>query len=435
MKKVVLIALLFCVGSSVAIAQSEDGKAKSGSVYSKLGIGFPVDIGSASARSLGLSGVSYNEINVANLANPAHWGNLVYGLGAGGVGLESFDASQGDNTAQNTHFSIDQFQLQFPVIRGKFGISASFSPVTQSSFRNYQEDVRYTGEGSAQDTLIYGIENRGSGGANRAEIGFGWQISQQFSVGYAASAVFVSLDDQFTGVFANSDYQSVTYQLETSGYSFGNRFGAFFRQSELFNEDDELGIGASVSLPVTIGAEREQTSTQGGRTIAISESDGPQLGSGDISLPLNITAGVSYQPGELSMLAAEGSYEGWSNFKNDFKSSEEDLFTDRYKMGLGFQYFPYITGSNKFLSQFKYRLGASYDTGHLEIQGQKINTLKFSFGLGVLSPRSNSNSSMDLSLEYGLRGTNSANLVKEQIWGVRLSLNLAEIMFFRPKLQ
>lgn len=415
------------------MAQSEDRKAKSGSVYSKLGIGFPVDIANTSARSLGLSGVSYTEINVANLANPAHWGNLVYGLGAGSVGLKSFDASQGDNTAQNTHFSIDQFQLQLPVIRGKFGVSASFSPVTQSTFRNYEENVRYVGEGAAQDTLVYGIENRGSGGANRAEIGVGWQISPQFSVGYAASAVFISLDDQFTGAFANSGYQSVTYKLETSGYSFGNRFGAFFRQSELFNEDDELGIGASVSLPVTISAQREQTSTQGGRTIAI--SDGPQLGNGDIRLPLNITAGVSYQPGQLTMLAAEGSYEGWSDFKNDFKPSEEELFTDRYKMGLGFQYFPYITGSNKFLSQFKYRLGASYDTGHLEIQGQKINTLKFSFGLGILSPGQNSNSSMDLSLEYGLRGTNSANLVKEQIWGVRLSLNLAEIMFFRPKLQ
>jgi hypothetical protein len=102
-------------------------------------------------------------------------------------------------------------------------------------------------------------------------------------------------------------------------------------------------------------------------------------------------------------------------------------------MGLGVQYFPYVTGSNKFLSSFKYRAGASYDTGHLDIDGQRINTLKFAFGIGIRSPRSNS--SIDLSFEYGIRGTETSSLAQENIWGVRLTLNLAELMFFRPKLQ
>lgn len=57
----------------------------------------------------------------------------------------------------------------------------------------------------------------------------------------------------------------------------------------------------------------------------------------------------------------------------------------------------------------------------------------FSFGLGILSPKSNS--SVDISFEYGIRGTKAQDLVKEDIWGLRLSLNLAEIMFFRPKLK
>jgi len=75
----------------------------------------------------------------------------------------------------------------------------------------------------------------------------------------------------------------------------------------------------------------------------------------------------------------------------------------------------------------------SYDSGHLQLEGQRINTLKFSLGLGIRSP--NSRSSIDLSFEYGVRGTNSTNLVKEQIFGMKLSLNLAEVMFYRPKLQ
>lgn len=433
LKKFVFIALLFCFSSTTVIAQSEDEQANSGSVYSKVGIGFPVGIANTSARSMGLTGVSYNETYVAGLANPAHWSNTVYGLGAGGVGIQSFSASDASANARNVHFGIDQFQLQLPIVRGRFGISGSFSPVTQSNFRTYQEDVKYVGEGAVQDTLLYGIENRGSGGANRAELGFGWQITPNISVGYAASAVFLSLDDAFTGAFADTDYQTVGFSLETNGVGFGNRFGTYLRFSELLGSEDQLGIGASVSLPVTIDAERKQTTDLG--TSSLSTTDGSNLGDGTIKLPMTINAGISYHPNRLTMFATEGRYEGWSDFENDFKPSEDNLFVDRYKFGFGFQYFPYITGSNKFLSQFKYRLGTSYDTGHLEIQGEQINTLKFSLGLGIPSPHQSSNSSIDLGFEYGFRGTEGTDLVQEQIWGVRLTLNLAELMFYRRKLQ
>ncbi|SMO81837.1 hypothetical protein [Fodinibius sediminis] len=434
MKKLLFVALLLCFCSTAALAQSEDQQATSGSVYSKLGIGFPSGTANISSRSMGLTGVSYDETSVASLTNPAHWGNTVYGLGYGGVGITSYTASEGNSEATNVNFGMSQFQLQLPLVRGRFGMSASFSPVTQSNFRNYQENVKYVGEGAAQDTLLYGIENRGNGGANRAELGFGWRITPNISVGYAASVVFVSLDDAYTGVFANTDYQAVGYTLETSGSGFGNRFGAHIRVPGLLGSEDQLGIGASVNLPVSVDAERKQTADMGVRSL--STKDGENLGSGTITLPMTINAGLSYHPNRLTMFATEGTYERWSNFDNDFKPSESDLFVDRYKFGLGFQYFPYITGSNKFLSQFKYRIGGSYDTGHLQIQGEKINTLKLSVGLGILSPGSNtSNSSIDLSFEYGIRGTKSTDLVKEQIWGVRLSLNLSELMFYRPKLQ
>jgi len=435
LKKLVFAALLICFTATAARAQLQDEQASSGTVYSKLGIGYPVSIGSTSSLSMGLPGVSYNETFVAGLANPAHWGHTIYGLGAGGIDITTYNASQASEEAQNLHFGINQFQLQLPVIRGKFGVSASFSPVTQSNFRNYRETVTVIGPGAEQDSLLYGIENRGSGGANRAEVGFGWRITPNISVGYAASAIFVSLDDTYTGIFGNTVYQSVGYTLETSGTGFGNRFGTFIRLPQLLGSEDLLGIGASVSLPVSIDAERKQTSEQG--SSSLSTQEGESLGPGTITLPATVHAGLSYRPNRLTMFATEGTYENWSNFENGFKTSEDNLFVNRYKVGLGFQYFPYITGSNKFLSQFKYRLGASYDTGHLEIQGENINTLKFSLGLGILSPspRSNSNSSIDISFEYGIRGTNSADLVKEQIWGVRLTLNLAERMFFRPKLQ
>lgn len=433
MKKIAYLTFLFCFCSTAAWAQSEDDKANSSSVYSKLGVGFPVSTANTAAHSMGLTGVSYNETYVPSIANPAHWGNTVYGMGSGGIKMETFSATDANDSARNFQLAIDRFQLQLPIFRGKLGVSASFDPLTEARYRTYREDIKYIGEGLEQDTLAFGIENKGGGGINRAEFGLGWRITPNISVGYAASAVIMSLDDTYSSYYGSSDYRTVSFRLKTSGVGFGNRFGSYIRLPKVFGENDQFGLGATLRLPVTIGAEREQISEMNRGSISLTNA--PNLGDGDITLPMAVNAGISYWPTELSMFAFEGVYEQWSSYENDFKPTQQGYFTDRYKIGLGYQYFPYLTGSNKFLSHFKYRLGASYDTGHLKIRGEQINTLKFSLGLGILSPKSNSNSSIDLSLEYGIRGTKAADLVKEQIWGVRLSVNLSEIMFFRPKLQ
>lgn len=431
MRKLILIAIVFCLTTSLASAQSgTESQASSGSVYSQLGVGYPVGIASTSAASAGLLGVSFNDPTVGNIANPAHWGNTYYGLGSGGLNLHTFSASDANSSVASTDFSVNQFQLQLPIIRGKLGVSASFTPLTRTNYKNVRGDIRFIDRGTAQDTLFYRIENNGSGGVNRGELGLGWRINKYISVGYAASAVFISRDDKYKAQFADITYQQVNYRYETAGVGLGNRFGTTIRVPGLFKESDQLGFGAAVSLPVTIEASKKKKSGQVRQAM-----EPVDLGKGTIKMPMKVSGGVSYYPSNLLMVGMEGFYQGWSNYRNDFNTAAQSgvSFVDQYKVGMGMQYFPYVTGSDKFLSNFKYRLGASYDTGHLNIKSERINTLKFSLGLGIRSP--NSSSSIDLSVEYGLRGTNAMNLVKEQIWGVKLSLNLAEVMFFRPKLK
>lgn len=430
MKRLVFItAAIFLLGSSV-FAQSDDKQATSGSVYSKIGVGYPTAIGNTTAQSMGLIGVSYNDRFVGSVTNPAHWGSTVYALGTGGIDIDSYNASNANSSTTNTNFSVNQFQLQLPIIRDKFGVSGSFSPVTKANFRTYEENSEVI-DASRGEILEYNVENRGSGGANRAELGFGWKINSNISVGYAASVIFLSTDDEFVARFPESPYRDANFTVETSGVGYGHRVGTFIELPNVLKDDDQLGIGASVSLPVEMDSEQKQTGAVSSGSVNLTRelenSDGP------IKLPLEINGGASYRPSELLMVGLEGKYEGWSDYENDFKPSEGQMFDDRYKIGLGMQYFPYVTGSDKFLSSFKYRAGVSYDTGHLRIDEQRVNTLKFALGIGIRSPRSNS--SIDLGFEYGIRGTNSASLVQENIWGVSLSLNLAEVMFFRPKLQ
>lgn len=431
MKRIALIAVLLGFFSLAAIGQTAGDKASGGSVYSRIGVGFPMDLSSPAAYGMGITGVSFVEPYVPGLANPAHWGNTVYGLGTGGINLRNFKADDGSIEASNNSFSINQFQLQLPISRGQLGVSVSFTPVTNSSFRTLRQDMVIRGSGAAADTLIYELENTGSGGINRAEVGFGWRINSNVSVGYAPSLVFASIKNNLRSAFLDPSYQTVNYQLKTSGIGFGNRFGTFLTFSEFFTDGDRLNLGATLSLPVRLDAERIQETNIGNQTITLKE--GTALGKGDIKLPMSVSAGLSYRPENRLLIATEALYEQWSDFENEINTSANGFYVDRYKLGGGLSYYPYFSGSDKFLSNFKYRIGASYDTGHLEVNGRSVETLMFSVGLGILSPRSNS--SIDINIDYGIRGTNNSELVKEQIWGVRLSLNLAEVMFWRRPLQ
>lgn len=439
MKKTVLfIAFLLLLGSGLKAQESGD-MLQNGSLYSKPGIGFPLDFSSSSAGGMGLFGVSYLESFVPSLANPAHWGFTNFGMATGGISFQNISAANLQESDRNSLLAVNNFQAQLPLKQNKIGVSVSFAPLTRTRYQLFNTETTIIPRGADTDTLSYRTENLGSGGLNQLEVGVGWRLTNNLAVGYGTSLIFASIDDRFNVDFENSGYQDVSFNNRTSGLGWGNRFGVQLSLPDLLQDGDELDLGTTINLPVRVNADRvqesEQVSRENPKTIIIKEGAG--LGNGNISLPLSLSGGISYYYNDALAFGVEGKYEQWSDFEYDFDVTQEQLMTDRYKIGAGFRYFPFINGSDKFFSQFKYRLGASYDTGHLDIQGKTIETLMFSAGIGIMSPniRTNSNSSIDVSIQYGIRGTKSQKLVKEQIWGLRLSLNLAELIFHRPKLQ
>lgn len=440
MKKLVPITIV-CILAAVSVpqqatAQTQGEKARSGSIYSNFGVGVPVDLSSSSAVGMGAVGVSFYEPNIAGLANPATWGSTYRTVASGGFSLQKFDAVDYSGSSSNAVFATNNFQLQLPLRKNRFGISVALAPLTRSNYRLLETETQIIGSGSQLDTLSVNVQNEGDGGINSMELGFGWRISDHISVGYAASLVFASIKNNVASGFLNPNYQPVSYTLQTSGTGLGNRFGTQITFPRVFSEQDHLRLGAAVSLPVSLNAKRIQQSDKevGTNSIeSVSVSDGNGLGDGTINLPLRASGGLTYQLTPGLSVTTEGLYQQWSDFEFSFRPGQQELLSDRYKGAVGVRYFPFVSGSNRFLSRFKYRAGVSYDTGHLKIAGKQIETLLFSAGIGIPSPKSYS--SIDISFHYGFRGTKAQNLVKESIWGLQLSINLAELMFVRPKLQ
>lgn len=425
-----LIAVAIAAGSSLS-AQSGD-EARTGSLYSYYGLGSPVNAGTSQETGMGIIGVSFSSLWTPGLANPAHWGEGVFTRASAGFNFSRFNVKDSDDSGTNSLLAVNDIQVVFPIISDKLGLSAALYPSTRSNYKTFSQFEVYP---NATDTVRYSVDKRGSGGVTKFEIGFGWKMNRYLSVGYAPSLAFVRSEDTEFMNFESTALNDNTTQTSYHGSAFAHRFGMRFRLQNLFRNRDLIQLGATVNLSQNIDVTREERFIK--VVSGIRQENLIEEGVGNVSLPQEYAAGITYYPSNFLNVSAEGVYQQWDKAEYSFNNNEQAAYSDRYFLGVGGQYHPYLHGSDLFLSKFKYGAGISYDTGHLELSGEKINTLWFSTGIGILSPGT-ARSTFDLSLRYGIRGGSdftSQGLVRERIWSVSLSVNLGELMFVRPKLR
>lgn len=433
-----LFSFLFLTPLLVMSQVIEPDKSRSGSVYSGIGFGVPANQNSPHTNGMGLSGVSTFNPFTASLSNPAHWGSVELTQAQLTVAMTNFEASDSFSSARNSQFAFEQFQFVFPLLRNQLGASISFNPTTRSDFARIQQgSFQLTGD---DEPIDFASNSIGSGGINRFEFGLGYRLTSNIEIGYAASAHLLSINNEISTSFSQQQFQRANQPSvideEITGAGFGNRFGIASRFSQLIGDRDRLHLAATVNLPISISAERSietfRTVNDVPRRVELNEESGTRDGS--VKLPLEINTGLTYYLNPYHSFAAEYLYQNWDDAEFSYNLTEQGYFKDRTKVGVGYQYQPFMDQqASGFFSNFRYSVGATYDNGFLTISDQDIETVMFHAGLTIPSQRNRS--SIDLSFNYGIRGTESENLVKENIWGFKLSLNLAEFMFLRQRFQ
>ncbi len=433
--RTIRILSLFIFSFLYVQAAAQDGAASqsnNGSSYSIIGVGIPQDLTSDNFRAHGVLGVSGIVLETTSLYNPALWNRSFYTQATTSLQLSNFKSSSSTSEQSNSNFSAGYIQMLLPVYPGKLGLSLSLYPVSKSDFRIVESGSFMD---SSSDSVSFSNDVRSAGGVNKFEAGFGLRINRNISVGYAPSVAFLTLENSEALSFGSGSFIAQDQTTSITGATFSQRFGIAANFPGIFRESDRVALGATLTLPYTIGAKAELITDKvvDGAEEKVDLSSTLTNRVGDVQMPLEAAFGLGYAPSQFVNFALEGTYQKWSDFENGTNPDEESLFSDRLKVGFGGQFHPYKRNADSFFSRFKYSGGLSYDSGHLTIDGNDINTLWISTGLGVLSKRSVS--SMDFSFQYGFRGTTESNLIKERIWTLGFSINLAEIMFIRPKLR
>lgn len=430
---VVIFLLAFFLPNTVE-AQA-DSQVSGGSFYSGIGFGAPVDQFSPYSMGMGLTGVSNYTGFSPSISNPSHWGLIRFSQGNLAASVNQFEARDQSDIAQNASFAIESFQLAFPIFRDRLGMSVSFTPTVRNEFRQVSFG-EFNPLPGFSDNIEYEVSTIGSGGINRFEAGFGFRVTDFLSVGYAISSNQLTINHEMFPAFSNIEFRSNQFNRKLDGNAFGHRFGVYAFRSGLLRSEDQLAFGATLSLPLSISAEESITSFRqiNNQRVRIELNENSPQRFGSVKLPLEINTGLTYNLNRFTNVVAELLIQRWDEAEYSFNQNQEQYFKDRVRAGLGFQYHPYRSDQpGGFLSNIKYSIGTTYDSGHLSIHGQDIETIFLNAGIGLMSQRTPS--SIDLSFHYGFRGTDSSNLVKENIWGFKLSLNMAELMFLRQRFQ
>ena len=416
----------------------EENLSRSGSIYSGFGLGMPVDINSSNTNGMGLTGVSTYSPYAPSLSNPAQWGISGFSQGQVTLGLTNYNTSDSFASAQNSRFTFESFQFVFPLLRNKLGASISFTPITRSDFARVNQGTLESADFDSPVDFV--TSTIGSGGINRIEFGLGYQFNDNISIGYAASAYLSTLTEEITTNFSDLAFQrtgqGAVIDKEITGAGFGNRFGIFSQTDQLFGDNDRLSLAAAVNLPVDISTDRsfETFRVIEGFNQRVELNDASSGTRGTLKLPLEFNSGVTYYLNPYHSFSTEYLFQKWNDSEFSYNLTEQGYYKNRTKIGVGYQYQPFRDQqSSGFFSKFRYSIGATYDDGQLAIADQKIETTMLHAGLTIPSVRNRS--SINLSFNYGVRGTESSSLVKENIWGFKLSLNLAEFMFLQQRFQ
>lgn len=389
------------------------------SVYSRYGVG-DIDY-SYSARRLGFGelGFSLHDFDHLNIANPASISTLRMTRLETAVGLKGLTVSDQNTSGKYTSMSFSGFAFGLPIERD-YGISMAFG-IQPYSRINY--DIVDKINVPANTSLNHTARYDGNGSLSKLFIALSYSLPFDLKLGASVDYYFGKLNYSSAIEFDNSLYNNSEYKLSYVPGGFGGTFGLITPDlSPLFKSSFISGLrfGGSVGI---INKMDVDTSVIAFRA---NTQDTITTGKTEMKLPLRIGAGMSVIFDRSYLILMDFLYQPWSNY--EFSGVKNPNLRDMMKLALGFEYRREREMGSSYWEQIIWRTGLSYEQTQYQINGKGID--QYSVSAGFSLPLS-IESSLDIGLQYALRGTKDFNLLQENIFRLSIGMNLGELWFTR----
>lgn len=424
---------LLTVISFTFISSNVFAQATTSSPYSAYGVGGVVPQTFAPSKGMGNIASGLRMPESINISNPASYSSFVLtniDLGVHG-GYDQLSTSSAKEN--NYNFALDHFALGFP-LSNKMGASLGIIPFSNSGYQVGKSSVF-----QQTDTVAYKNELLGEGGYSQVYFGVGYEIAKNFSIGVNLGYLFGDIKRTTSTVLNDITAVNSRTTVSTSASGFLLKYGAQYTIVQSPEKRWTIGYFGSTKTKV-----KTTQNTIFDRYILNSAGDPIPVDTvynnsgvkGHFILPTSHTLGFTFNRVNKLIAGADFDYQQWSQFSQDGQVTD---FKDMYGVRLGAQYTPDIYSVSSYLKRVDYRIGFNYYKSYLNLNGQDINEMDLTLGLGL--PLSNqffggllhTGSKLNVAIQLGTRGTTSAGLIKERYANLYLGFTLNDRWFVKRK--
>ncbi len=423
------------------------------SPYSQYGYGTLAD--QVNGAAVGMSGLSqgWREGNTVNFGNPASYSGIdslsfIFDAGISAI-MTNFKEGNRRLNATNSSFDylVAAFRL-FPRVGFAFGVM----PYSNIGY-SYYSDTTIGQDVTMGDTKTTSTETySGDGGFHQVFIGLGIAVVKtkwtNISIGANASymwgnyerAVLSSYSDSYVNTLSKYYYGSISsYKVDVS-----------LQWEQRLGKRDKITIGGTYSFGHDLNGKPQcdviSTNSQTGvadttSLRALRDMNDP-TSYAQLRLPTTWAAGFVWNHANRLRIGADWHYELWSHVDypeyevvsdgmgNDvaYYVMEPNQFKDRMKFIVGGEYV-YNELSRRWHQRIRYRLGASYSTPYLKINGQD-GPREYGVSLGIGLPIINAyNNRSILNISASWVRTQAPHLIKENTFRINIGLTFNERWF------
>ncbi|MDR1847716.1 MAG: hypothetical protein LBR17_06320 [Bacteroidales bacterium] len=426
------------------------------SPYSRYGIGNTNVFSNAFSSSIGGVGYALSRNNIVNFKNPASYCGVDTMSFVFDVGFHADFLTMSSSKTQVSGMmgALSHIAFAFPVT-SHLKMAAGLVPLS---------DIDYEASEVVQvsDTTFYRKQYDGYGGLNKVLLGaaYDFAFSKQkdnLSLGLNVEYLFgrytkrsaLIFNDNTDTLFNSTDTSIHRYTVDSSLYNSRDgviydiksfNFNIGLQYFHTFNNGDRFGIGGSYVLPLSLNTNNTRqfytfvssNGVESTRDIVMDSSY-----SGKITFPQSFGLGLSYEKPKKFFIGADAQFTQWSQFRLQSEDAADPLL-DSWNIGFGSEITPDIYGN--YFAQMTYRIGLNYDEGYMSFDNDRISTQgtrikQYSVALGLGFPVRKSSTLINLSFEYGIKGTTANNLIRENFFRIGLSLSAKDRWFFKRKYQ
>lgn len=402
--------LAFLILSGVGFSQTT-------SFYSQLGIGEPDYSYSARRSGMGDLGVAIVDRDFISVLNPASWRYI--NLTRVEVGSK-YNGLMVKDSKKSYFFSemyFSGFTFGFPVQRD-YGIAAVLGIIPYSRI-SYESIL--SGTSSSNDD--YSVTYKGEGGLSKAFLGSSVTLPYDFGIGLSLDYYFGNLVYSAETEFTNSDNLSTFYETRMKASGIGGTFGLTSPDfSKLLTDSENISdfkFGFAVSFISSLNCDSGFTK----KTQYI--LDTVYTGNTSLKVPFRIVAGFGMKFNKSYQVYLDYLYQNWSDYKSGTYGMDNLKPVNKISAGLEYRKNP---SGMEFDDLMIWRTGISYETTPYYLYGEHIKQYTVSGGVSLPISRENT---LDLSIQYLIRGKNSSGLIKENMFKVGAGLSFGELWFLR----